>query len=230
MPWERMWFKTNKAYVHVDEQGRIIEENGKVEIRYKPDDTRSYKASRTNVRPLDDPPPAKAKPAPKPAQKKESKTSATPKPVSSKRATKAKGEPIQAWTDGACSGNPGPAGLGVVLLSGEHRLEISKYLGKSTNNVAELTAILVALQTIRTPSRPVQIYTDSTYSIGVLVKGWKAKKNPELIEQIRNEIGRYAAVEFIKVAGHAGVPENERADELARMAVTSKADSEQRIS
>jgi ribonuclease HI len=129
-------------------------------------------------------------------------------------------DPIHAWTDGACTGNPGPMGIGVVLISGKHRKEISEYLGPmGTNNIAELTAILRALESIKDRRRPIVIYSDSSYAIGLLSMGWKAKANKELVEQIRQFLRMFPDVEFVKVAGHAGVPENERCDELARDAI-----------
>ena len=129
-------------------------------------------------------------------------------------------EPIHAWTDGACTGNPGPMGIGVVLISGKHRKEISEYLGPvGTNNIAELTAILRALEAIKDRRRPVIVYSDSSYAIGVLSMGWKAKANKDLVEKIRQLLREFPNLEFVKVAGHAGVPENERCDELARQAI-----------
>lgn len=132
------------------------------------------------------------------------------------------GEPIIVYTDGACSGNPGPAGLGAVIMNGDDREELSEYLGDGTNNIAELTAILRVLEVLDTAEsrvRPVRIHTDSSYSIGVLTKNWKAKANQELIATIRDVAGKFRYLQFIKVKGHAGVPENERADELARQAI-----------
>src|SRR5215467_15816351 len=108
--------------------------------------------------------------------------------------------PILAYTDGACTGNPGPMGIGVVLLSGRHRKEISEYLGPvGTNNIAELTAILRALEAIKDRRRPIVIYSDSSYAIGLLSMGWKAKANKDLVEQIRQFLRLFPDVEFKKV-------------------------------
>lgn len=131
-------------------------------------------------------------------------------------------EPILIYTDGACSGNPGPAGLGVVVASGQPRQELSEYLGKATNNIAELTAILRGLELVEDPRRPVLIHTDSSYSIGVLTKDWKPKANLELIAQIKARMRQFPRLKLVKVAGHAGVPENERCDVLARGAVSRR--------
>lgn len=122
---------------------------------------------------------------------------------------------IEVYTDGACSGNPGPCGYGLLVREGETYREISEYLGTGTNNIAELTAIGVALATIEDKSAPVRIYTDSSYSIGVLTKNWKAKANTALIMGIRAQISEFQDLKLIKVKGHAGHPLNERADTLA---------------
>ena len=131
---------------------------------------------------------------------------------------------VHIYTDGACTGNPGPMGIGIVILdpSGPEqsavRIEKGEYLGLGTNNIAELTAILRGLQ-LTARDRAVVIYTDSSYSIGILSLGWKAKANQELVAEIRALLRAFPQVRFVKVAGHAGVPENERCDELARQAV-----------
>ncbi|RJO67382.1 MAG: ribonuclease HI [Myxococcales bacterium] len=218
-----MRFKESKAYVKVDEAGRPIVEDGRVEIRYRPDDERSYRASPANLRELDDPPPATASAAAPPPAASEGAPPKTPK-----KKPAARGPVVEAWTDGACSGNPGEAGLGVILKAGGRRLEVSRYLGRATNNIAELTAIQAALGLIKNKRAPVRVFTDSAYALGVLTRGWKAKKNPELVEAIRAELETFARVEFVKVEGHAGVSENERADQLARMAILTRKNSEKR--
>ena len=131
---------------------------------------------------------------------------------------------LTVWTDGACSGNPGPMGIGVVVVVGERREEVSEYLGIGTNNIAELTAIERGLQVVARfpkddPSRRVRVFSDSAYAIGLLEKGWKAKANQELVARLRKLVATVRNLEFVKVPGHAGVPENERCDELAREAV-----------
>lgn len=129
---------------------------------------------------------------------------------------------VHVWTDGACSGNPGPAGLGVVVVDNGKRVEHGEYLGIGTNNIAELTAVLRGLDLVADRTRPVLVYTDSSYSIGVLSLDWKAKANVELVAEIRDALARFDDVRFVKVPGHAGVPENERCDALARNAITSR--------
>ena len=131
--------------------------------------------------------------------------------------------PIIAYTDGACSGNPGPAGIGVVLVCGDKRKEISAYIGEGTSNIAELSAVVAALEAIKDRTREVVVHTDSSYTIGVLSKGWKAKKNVELIAQTRALAAAFSNLRFQWVPGHSGVVENERCDELARAAVKRRA-------
>lgn len=130
-----------------------------------------------------------------------------------------KNEPVVVYADGACSGNPGPAGLGVVILLDGKREEISEYLGEGTNNVAELTAIVRALE--RLPrARTILLHSDSAYALGLLGKGWKAKANRELVEKMRGLAREFSDLRLIKVEGHAGIAENERADALARQGVS----------
>jgi ribonuclease HI len=128
-------------------------------------------------------------------------------------------DPIIAYTDGACSGNPGPAGIGVVLVCGDKRREISTYLGEGTNNIAELTAILAALEAIKDRKRNIRVITDSSYALGGLTKNWKVKANVELILRMRALLAEFSQLQFEWVKGHAGHVENERCDELAREAV-----------
>ncbi|HEY1587148.1 MAG TPA: ribonuclease H [Polyangia bacterium] len=132
---------------------------------------------------------------------------------------------IHVWTDGACTGNPGPAGVGVVIVDGDKVDEVSEYLGEGTNNIAELTAILRGLEKVverGAAARPVVVYSDSQYSIGLLTQAWKAKANVELVAELRALCRKFADLRFVKVAGHAGIPLNERTDELARDAVVRR--------
>jgi ribonuclease HI len=126
-------------------------------------------------------------------------------------------------TDGSCFGNPGPAGIGVTLEWKGHVKEISRFLGEGTNNIAELTAIRVALEEVKNRGLPVRVHTDSAYSIGVLSEGWKVKENRELVASIQALMREFSDLEFVKVRGHSGHPENERVDQLARDAITRRA-------
>ncbi len=137
---------------------------------------------------------------------------------------------VAIYTDGACSGNPGPGGWGAVLLYGEHRREISGASADTTNNRMELTAAIRALEALKRPS-DVALYTDSTYvkdGITRWLPGWKAKgwrtasktpvKNRDLWEALDALVQRHD-VSWHWVRGHAGNLENERADTLAREAL-----------
>ena len=131
---------------------------------------------------------------------------------------------VQLWTDGACSGNPGPAGLGVHAEYRGDAFELSEYLGEGTNNIAELTAILRALEVARERwgGVPIDVMTDSEYCLGLLGLGWKAKANQALVERLKTTYAACSDVLLVKVKGHAGVPGNERADELARQAISGR--------
>ena len=203
------------------EAGALVSAGGRVEIRYKPTDGRAYQAAAGNLAVVS---PAKVLPddhcAPAdavPRTKEEKKVVAAKKATTSAAAIPA--DAFVAYTDGACSGNPGPAGLGVVVTSPEgERHEASEYLGSATNNVAELTAILRAIEAVA-PDRALVVHTDSQYAIGVLTKGWKAKANVELVAKTVALVKGRRGLRLVYVPGHAGVPLNERADELAREAI-----------
>lgn len=130
-------------------------------------------------------------------------------------------------TDGACSGNPGPGGYGVVLQRGERRRELSGGFRQTTNNRMELLAVIAGLEALTRRCR-VTVYSDSRYVVDAISKGWARKwqangwmrnrreraVNPDLWERLLTALERHE-VELRWVPGHAGVPENERADQLA---------------
>jgi len=233
MPWVRAKLKGASVLARVDENGGFVTQNGRVEVRYNPRDGRLYRASAANL--LVDDPSVLPEETCAPAEAVDRNKKPDSKAVAVKAALDAQaqgglepaGNSIEAWTDGACSGNPGPAGLGIVLFLDGDRIEISEYLGNGTNNIAELTAILRALEKID-PERAALIRTDSQYSIGVLQKNWKAKANVELISRIKSELAKRKATRLLYTPGHAGVSLNERADQLARMAVATASSSEKR--
>ena len=138
---------------------------------------------------------------------------------------------VTIYTDGACSGNPGPGGWGAVLMYGEHRKEISGGDAHTTNNRMELTGLLEALELLKQPCK-VRLYSDSAYLVNAFTQHWiangqrngwqtsqkKPVDNKELWQRLL-ELCRTHEVEFIKVKGHADNAENNRCDELARAAI-----------
>ncbi len=222
-----MRFKRNKVWMAVDREERPILENGKALIKYQLDQPHEYRVHATSVRPLDDNPPdhdttpaSRQRSAKRPLSSRRASAASPNSPDESPAAYDAlKAGAVTIYTDGACSGNPGPAGIGIVMLYKGHRKEISEYIGMATNNIAELKAIKVGLETVKNRDLPIVLYTDSSYSLGLLTKGWKAKQNQELVQQVRLLVKRFKNLRFVKIKGHAGHPENERADRLAVEAI-----------
>lgn len=138
--------------------------------------------------------------------------------------------PIEIFCDGACSGNPGPGGFGAILRAGKNVKELSGAAPETTNNRMELTAAITALESLKRPCSVV-LTTDSQYLVkgmsewlaGWIRKGWiNSKKEPVLNRDLWERLHDLANVHRIDwrwVKGHAGHAENERCDELARMAI-----------
>jgi ribonuclease HI len=135
---------------------------------------------------------------------------------------------IDIWTDGACSGNPGPGGWGALLVAGENRKELHGGEPDTTNNRMELMAAIEALNALKKPSA-VTLHTDSTYVKDGLTKwvhgwkrnGWKTAskkpvKNKDLWQALEAACERHE-IKWVWVKGHAGDEGNEKADELARL-------------
>ncbi len=140
---------------------------------------------------------------------------------------------VELYTDGACSGNPGPGGWGAILRYGDHEKELNGGEAATTNNRMEMMAVIEGLSALKKKSH-VKIYTDSKYVMdGVTqwLEGWKARgwktadkkpvKNQDLWEKLDTALAAHK-VEFFWVKGHAGHPENERADELARAGIPKR--------
>ncbi len=138
------------------------------------------------------------------------------------------------YTDGACSGNPGPGGWASMLMYGEHKLELSGYEAHTTNNRMELMAPIKALSKLNMPCE-VELYSDSSYLINAFTKGWldnwqkrnwiKSDKKPVENQDLWQELLKLTAihsVKWIKVRGHADNPMNNRCDELAREAIKQR--------
>jgi ribonuclease HI len=139
---------------------------------------------------------------------------------------------VEIFTDGACSGNPGPGGWGAVLRYKDAEKDLSGGEAATTNNRMEMMAAIMALETLKRPSK-VELYTDSNYLRDGIMKwihgwkrnGWKTAdkkpvKNVDLWQRLERAIERHD-VTWHWVRGHAGHPENERADALARAAIAA---------
>lgn len=139
-------------------------------------------------------------------------------------------EVVDIYTDGACSGNPGPGGWGVILRYGSHEKELFGGEPDTTNNRMEMLAVIEALHSLKRPLK-VRVHTDSQYVqkgisewiINWKRRGWKTAdkkpvKNADLWQRLDHEASRHQ-VEWFWVRGHAGHAENERADALARRGV-----------
>ena len=144
---------------------------------------------------------------------------------------------VRAFTDGACSGNPGPGGWGAVLQFGDHERELHGGAPNTTNNRMELTAAIEALKALSEPCQ-VTLTTDSTYVKDGITQwlanwkrnGWKTAakkpvKNQDLWQALDHESARHA-IDWCWVKGHSGHPENERADRLANLGMDEVRDTD----
>lgn len=218
--WKRMVFKKNKVWLATDKDQKPITKNGKVLIRYQLDQDYEYWVLSKNIKPIDSLKKEKKTEKAKKSAGKSSKQKTTTKPPETDFADeKIRDDAIYVYTDGASAGNPGPSGIGVVLRFGKHEKEISRYIGDTTNNVAELEAIRSGLMAVKNTNLPVRVFTDSRYAYGVLTQGWKAKKNQNIIESIKKILSKFNDLKIIKVRGHVGIEGNERADFLATSAI-----------
>lgn len=148
------------------------------------------------------------------------------------------GDVVDIYTDGACSGNPGPGGWGVVMRWKGHEKELSGFEPETTNNRMELMAAISGLETLKRGVGRVRVHTDSTYvkdGITKWIHGWKRNgwktsdkkpvKNQDLWQRLDAALTSHD-VEWHWVKGHAGHPENERCDEIARLAIKQYKDSQ----
>ena len=242
MAWVRVNFKGKRVWAQVGVTGELVVEGGRVPIRYsdKPG-AKVYNAGGSNISRIDGENPveleagvaAESRPSSggssrgsgfgSAGRRSKAQEEAARKLTADQIAALPEGTHV-CFTDGACKGNPGPAGSGAVVKLADGRvLEASRFLGVATNNVGELTAIGMAIDLLEearvSRDEPVVIFTDSSYSRGVLTQGWKAKANKELIELTKIRLRAWSRLTVNWVAGHAGIPENERADELAGAAI-----------
>ncbi len=140
---------------------------------------------------------------------------------------------VTIYTDGACSGNPGPGGWGAILIYGENKKEISGREKETTNNIMEITAVIESLKLLKYPC-DVKLYSDSAYVVNAFTKNWveswqkngwinskkEEVKNKELWKELI-ELTKTHNVTFIKVKGHSDNEFNNRCDELARDAINN---------
>jgi ribonuclease HI len=206
MPWSRHKLRDADVWARVDIHGALTpDSDGRVEIVYKAiAGAKTYRAAAKNLVATGDKP-IDIDVGPRAPDKR-----ATPENA------------IHVWTDGGCIPNPGPAGIGVVVVDGKQRRELSEYLGVGTNNIAELTAIVRGLEVAHqiASDRPIVVYSDSQYAIGLLTQNWKPKANVELVVRLRALVRQFPEVRFVKVAAHTGVALNERVDQLAAEAIS----------
>ncbi len=235
MAWVRARFKGKDIWAEIGADGVLVAAGGRTPIRYSDKaGAKIYRAGLSRVEVTDRSPRELPPGASADAQKKatgrgsgfgsagtRTKSQATAALKDAKDRIAALPDSTHlAFTDGACQGNPGPAGAGAVVKLADGRvLEASRALGMATNNVGELTAVDMALDLLEeaevSSDAAVALFTDSKYTLGVLTQGWKAKANRELILGLRERLAGWPNFRIEWVAGHVGVAENERADELA---------------
>lgn len=139
---------------------------------------------------------------------------------------------MEIYTDGACSGNPGPGGWAAILIYGDRVKEISGFEPYTTNQRMEMRAIIEGLKALKVQGWRVKVYTDSAYIVNAFAKGWiarwqkngwlNAERKPVANQDLWQEMLHYLErnnVSILKVAGHQGVHWNERCDQLARQAI-----------
>jgi len=234
--WRRCWFKNGKVWAECSSDGELVSSDEKVVFAYKKGDNRTYSTALSRLKPVDGsaaeeggvvvPPAARSNGGAASTRSSRGEKKANEEIVGGDRSDLEDTDAIHLWSDGACSGNPGPAGAGTVLIFADRRKEMSTWLGDGTNNVAELTAVLQGITALNAPvRRKLVIHTDSQYVIGVMVRGWKARANQQLVEELRGHLQGISRVVWHWVRGHEGVELNERCDALAREAIERRASS-----
>jgi ribonuclease HI len=237
--WKQASFKGKTIWAQVDESDRPVVVRGCVPIRYSSAaSAKVYNAGQDGLSfhedaPVATMPAAEAKTTSasglgkagrrSPAQRDEAARQARERFESIPKDT------VVCFTDGACRGNPGTAGAGALVRFPDGSIaEAAKSLGHTTNNVAELTAIELAIDLVADKigmRSPTVVFTDSRYAIGIFTQGWRAKANVALIQAIQQKLAGFSKLSLEWVAGHAGVEENEYADALANRG----ADGESRV-
>ena len=229
--WKKVQCKGKDVWAKCNVHNKIILRKGLVEIRYS--SSKTAKIYRAKIENIVDP---AGEEIPEESASSSGFGSAKTRTAEQQKKARAAAESaieglpsnaVVCFTDGSCRGNPGPAGVGVYIQypdGSSHKH--SKFLGKATNNIAELTALGDALDIIADlpeyQSSPVILFTDSKYAQGVLSKNWKAKANRELIQSIKSKIRKRGNIKINWVAGHAGILGNEEADTLATQAIENQ--------
>ena len=239
--WQEAVFKGKKVWVEVDSEGAPIVQGGRSPIRYsQAQDARIYRCSAGSVSVAAG---SLAEELPSGAPQEGGRARSQPSGLGkagSRSAAQTAAAQVQAqdlidsfahnavvcFTDGSCRGNPGPAGLGVLVkLPDGQELTDSQFLGKGTNNIAELSAAIRAIEISLDPAngvsaaQPIEVLTDSRYTVGIAHQNWKAKANRELCLRLRELLASRSGIRVHWVAGHAGIEGNERVDQLANMAI-----------
>ncbi|MFZ5475573.1 MAG: ribonuclease HI [Myxococcota bacterium] len=227
MRWIKARFKDADVWAEIDAAGKPVVKGGRRAIKYKEaPGAKVYSATASGVvdgtEVIEDPGGGAAGGFGKAGTRTAAQTAAAATDAKARLAALPEGT-VVAFSDGACTGNPGPAGSGAVVKLPDGRvLERHRALGLATNNIGELTAVRLALELLDeagvAKDAPVALFTDSKYAIGVLTQGWKAQANRELIAELKRALAA-RPLSMSWVAGHAGIPLNERADELARRGV-----------
>ncbi len=225
MPWIRHRLREADVWAKVDAEGVLLKDaGGRVEIVYKPvNGARVYRAGARNLTPVGrgpDNPPLEIEVGDPAPERTEAQGAQGRGRGTGPSATVANADAIHIWTDGACEGNPGPAGLGVVIIDGKQQRELSEYLGQGTNNIAELTAILRGLESVEDRKRPVIVYSDSQVLDRPALAELEGQGQRRAGRQAARLLREFTDVRFVKVAAHSGIPLNERVDELARGAIS----------
>lgn len=239
MLWKPALFKGKKVWAQVNEVDELNLANGLVGIRYSTKEGATiYRAAAKNIQlgsepsmSLDQGVHAPKIEAAKPNMGKKFGSSHTrtneQKSAAQKDVRKflesLSADTVRCFTDGSCVGNPGPCGTGVYIQLPSKEIRHYRYLGEGTNNKAELSAVLDAMQLLEEEkvdvNTPVVVCTDSQYVVGILTKNWKAKANKDVIIPLRSAVKKWSDITIRWVAGHADIPENDEADRLANLAI-----------
>ena len=239
--WQEAVFKGKKVWVEVDSEGAPIVQGGRSPIRYsRAENARVYRCAAGSVSVAAG---SVAEELPSGAPQAGGRTRARSSGLGkagSRSAAQTAAAQVQAqdliasfadnavvcFTDGSCRGNPGPAGLGVLVkLPNGQELTDSQFLGTGTNNIAELSAAIRAIEISLDPAngvsaaQPIEVLTDSRYTVGIAHQNWKAKANRELCLRLRELLASRSGIRVHWVAGHAGIEGNERVDQLANQAI-----------